>query len=210
MKGHQQVVQSVRAFNHCFDVHGNMAIGIIDRDFHDDDEIRVWKNEKIYSLPVCEIENIFLDEKLIVEANKRLCGANDINRIKESLFSYLRKDIGRQAIVFTRDKSNYILTGSLVKVRDSIENLTNAILEVPSIIDPNKIYEEKKVKLQKILDEKNYEQLIIENNSKGMCAELNKLIAPNYIERVIHIIREREDLQQYLRQKYFSFCIGLN
>ena len=204
--GHYNVINSVRSFNNCYEIHGNRAIGIIDKDFHEETEIKAWENDNIFSLPVCEIENIFLDEKLIIEANQRLCGTKDIKQIKDSLFSYVKKDIERQSVLYTRDKSNYILTGSLVKVRDNIENLTKAILDVPSIIDPKRIYEEKKDKLQKIIDEKNYEQLIIENNSKGLCAELNKLIAPNYIERVIHIIREREDLQQYLKQKYFPVC----
>ena len=203
--GHYNVINSVRSFNKCYEIHGNRAIGIIDKDFHEESEIKAWENDNIFSLPVCEIENIFLDEKLIVEANQRLCGTNDINCIKESLFSYVKKDIERQSVLYARDKSNYILTGSLVKVKDNIDNLTKAVLDVSSIIDPKKIYEEKKAKLQKIVDDRNYEQLIIENNSKGICAGLNKLIASNYIERVIRIISEREDLQQYLKQKYFSY-----
>ena len=86
--GHRDVINFVRAFNKSSGIHGNTAIGIIDSDFHDVEEIDAWKKDQIYSLPVCEIENVFLDEKLIDEAIKRFLLSIDLNSIKESLFSY--------------------------------------------------------------------------------------------------------------------------
>lgn len=205
VKGHQQVIQSVRAFNHSFDVHGNMAIGIIDRDFHDEDEINVWKNDKIFSLPVCEIENIFLDEKLIGEAIKRfLPECNDLNSIKDLLFSYFQKTIETQAIIYARDKANSILAGSLLKGKNDISKLTDAITDISTKVNLQKLYEEKKSILENINNTKDYTQLIVQSNSKGLCAELNKIIVQDYKERMILLIREREDLQQYLKDKYFS------
>lgn len=204
--GHCNVISSVRAFNKSFEVHGNEAIGIIDSDFHDEKEIEAWKKDKIYSLPVCEIENIFLDEKLINEAIKRFlpCPNIDINSIKESLFSYLEKDVDHQAVIYTRDKSNAILTNSLIKEKENIANLSKAIREIPKNINPEDIFKEKKEKLQRILEEKDFEKLVKENNNKGLCAELEKLIVKYYIERLILMIREREDLQKYLKDKYFA------
>lgn len=205
VKGHLQVIQSVRAFNHSFDVHGNMAIGIIDRDFHDEDEINVWKNDKIFSLPVCEIENIFLDEKLIGEAIKRfLPECNDLNSIKDLLFSYFQKTIETQAIIYARDKANSILAGSLLKGKNDISKLTDAITDISTKVNLQKLYEEKKSILENINNTKDYTQLIVKSNSKGLCAELNKIIVQDYKERMILLIREREDLQQYLKDKYFS------
>ena len=205
VKGHQQVIQSVRAFNHSFDVHGNTAIGIIDRDFHDEDEINVWKNDKIYSLPVCEIENIFLDEKLIDEAIKRFFPkCNELNSIKDLLFSYFKKSIETQAIIYARDKANSILAGSLLKGKNDISKLTDAITDISTKVNLQELYEEKKRILENINDTKDYTQLIVQSNSKGLCAELNKIIVQDYKERMILLIREREDLQQYLKDKYFS------
>ena len=182
-----------------------MAIGIIDRDFHDEDEINVWKNDKIFSLPVCEIENIFLDEKLIGEAIKRfLPECNDINSIKDLLFSYFQKTIETQAIIYARDKANSILAGSLLKGKNDISKLTDAITDISTKVNLQKLYEEKKSILENINNTKDYTQLIVQSNSKGLCAELNKIIVQDYKERMILLIREREDLQQYLKDKYFS------
>lgn len=205
VKGHYQVIQSVRAFNHSFDVHGNMAIGIIDRDFHDENEIKVWKNDKIYSLPVCEIENIFLDEKLIDAAIERfLPKCNDLNSIKESLFSYFQKNIETQAITYARDKANSILAGSLLQGKNDISKLVDAINNISLKVNPNELYNEKKELLENISNTKDYTQLIKNSNSKGLSAELNRLIVQDYKERMILLIREREDLQNYLKEKYFS------
>lgn len=204
VKGHYQVIQSVRAFNNSFDVHGNMAIGIIDRDFHDEDEIKKWKSEKIFSLPICEIENIFLDEKLIDEAIKRfLPKSNDLNSIKDSLFAYFKKNIETQAIIYARDKANSILSSSLLIGKD-ISELVDTITNISSKVNLEELYDKKKNLLENINNTKDYAQLIEKSNSKGLCAELNKLIVQDYKERMILFIREREDLQKYLKEKYFS------
>ena len=205
VKGHYQVIQSVRAFNNSFDVHGNMAIGIIDRDFHDEDEIKKWKSEKIFSLPICEIENIFLDEKLIDEAIKRfLPKSNDLNSIKDSLFAYFKKNIETQAIIYARDKANSILSGSLLQGKNDISKLVDAINDISSKVNPRTLYEEKRSSLEDIYIKKDYLRLIEQSSSKGLCAELNKLIVSEYKERMILLIREREDLQKYLKEKYFA------
>lgn len=205
VKGHYQVIQSVRAFNHSFDIHGNMAIGIIDKDFHDEKEIKAWENDKIYSLPVCEVENLFLDENLIDEAIKRfLPKNNDLNSIKDSLFSYFQKNIETQAITYARDKANFILSSSLLQGKNDISKLADAITNISSTVNPKQLYDEKKKLLESINYNKDYVQLIEQSNSKGLCAELNKLIVQDYKERMILLIREREDLQKYLKEKYFS------
>ena len=205
VKGHYQVIQSVRAFNHSFDIHGNMAIGIIDRDFHDENEIKAWENDKIYSLPVCEIENIFLDENLIDAAIKRfLPECNDLNSIKNSLFSYFQRNIETQAIIYARDKANSILSSSLLQGKNDINKLVDAIVNMSSIVNPKELYIEKKNLLENINNNKDYAQLIKYSNNKGLSAELNKLIVHDYKERMILLIREREDLQNYLKEKYFS------
>lgn len=204
VKGHYQVIQTVRAFNRSSEIHGNIAIGIIDRDFHSEKEINAWKNDKIYSLPICEIENIFLDEKLIDEAIKRfLPKSNDLNSIKDSLFAYFKKNIETQAIIYARDKANSILSGPLLIGKD-ISELVDTINNISSKVNLEELYDKKKNLLENINNTKDYTQLIEKSNSKGLCAELNKLIVQDYKERMILFIREKEDLQEYLKEKYFS------
>ena len=96
------------------------------------------------------------------------------------------------------------MAGSLLKGKNDISKLTDAITDISTKVNLQELYEEKKRILENINDTKDYTQLIVQSNSKGLCAELNKIIVQDYKERMILLIREREDLQQYLKDKYFS------
>ena len=86
----------------------------------------------------------------------------------------------------------------------NINKLVDAISNIPSMVNSKDFYDKKKKLLEDIYTEKDYEQLVKKSNSKGLCAELNRLIVPDYIEKMISMIREREDLQTYLKNKYFA------
>ena len=82
--------------------------------------------------------------------------------------------------------------------------MVNTITNISSKVNLEELYDKKKNLLENINNTKDYTQLIEKSNSKGLCAELNKLIVQDYKERMILFIREREDLQKYLKEKYFS------
>lgn len=204
VKGHYDVIQSVRAFNKSTQIHGNKAIGIIDRDYHSIEEIEAWKKDEIYSLSVCEIENIFLDEKLIDEAIKHFYCQNSLQSVKNQLFTHIQKTIEMQSTIYARDKVKSILSGLLIKEKKDIKKLTEEVNEISEKIDCLKIYKEKKEELEHIVSAIDYEKLIIESNDKSLCAELNKLIVNDYKEKMILMLRDNDELRMYIKDKYFE------
>ncbi|HFR3480820.1 TPA: DUF4435 domain-containing protein, partial [Streptococcus suis] len=59
--GHFDVVNNVRALNK-LTPQGIEGIGVIDRDFHTVEKLEKYKNEKIFSIPVNEIEMLLMHE----------------------------------------------------------------------------------------------------------------------------------------------------
>ena len=204
VKGHYDVIQSVRAFNKSAQIHGNKAIGIIDRDYHSVEEIEAWKKDEIYSLSVCEIENIFLDEKLIDEAIKHFYCQNSLQTVKNQLFMHIQKTVEMQSTIYARDKVKSILSGLLIKEKKDIKKLTEEVNEISEKIDCLKIYKEKKEELEHIVSAIDYEKLIIESNDKSLCTELNKLIVNDYKKKMILMLRDNDKLRMYIKDKYFK------
>lgn len=204
VKGHYDVIQSVRAFNKSFDIHGNEAIGIIDRDYHTEEEINAWKKDKIYSLPIVEVENIFLDELILTKAKERFCCADDIQNIKDKLFSHFYKTIEAQVTRYVRDITKFKLMGIEIKEKKDIEKLKEEINTLPEVLNVKIIFDSKKEMLNNIYERREYEKLIEQSNDKSLCAELNKIIIPDYIEKILILLRDNDELINHIKTTYFS------
>lgn len=74
--GHNDVIESVRAFNYSGDFL-TKAFGIIDGDYHLPEQIEKWEEQGIYSLQVNEIENLLCDQTIIKEAVNYFCFAEN-------------------------------------------------------------------------------------------------------------------------------------
>lgn len=61
----RQVIERTKAFNRNITLHHCNIFGIIDRDYRSDEEIEKYKTNKIYTINVSEVENLFLVEELV-------------------------------------------------------------------------------------------------------------------------------------------------
>lgn len=142
---------------------------LIDSDFHTEDEISAWEDDKIYSLQVCEIENLFLDENILSEAISRFLSQLTITEIKKKLFSFLTKDINQQSMLFVRDKVNSYLSGSLLQEKKDITKLKEVLKEISNSIDAEELYKQHQEELKEIVETTDYDGLI------------KKIIAKDYV-----------------------------
>lgn len=96
------VIERTKAFNRLSDMTWIRAIGIIDKDYRTDYEISKYELEKIFTLNVAEVENLFLIEPVLNCLQKHLnLETSPIENIKKEIKSRFQKEIkGQQKKAF--------------------------------------------------------------------------------------------------------------
>lgn len=205
--GHLQVINYTKAFNNSYSIHHNRAIGIIDGDFHKDEQKEAWKKDNIYCLDVQEVENILCDEDMLNQAVDYFhADQNALENAKGKLFAELQRHIDSQCAEYTvqminnRFKENMVKNSKdLTSLKNSIKVLTDKMLEnVDALVD------ERKACLQKIIDARDFAEGIKRFNNKGLMAILTTDIEKDYRNRVFKMLDKNPDLLDLLRSKYFA------
>ena len=205
--GHLQVISYTKAFNNSCSIHHNRAIGIIDGDFHKDEQKEAWKKDNIYCLDVQEVENILCDEDMLNQAVDYFhADQNALENAKGKLFAELQRHIDSQCAEYTvqminnRFKENMVKNSKdLTSLKNSIKILTDKMLEnVDALID------ERKACLQKIIDARDFAEGIKRFNNKGLMAILTTDIEKDYRNRVFKMLDKNPDLLDTLKNKYFA------
>ncbi len=205
--GHLQVINYTKAFNNSYSIHHNRAIGIIDGDFHKDEQKEAWKKDNIYCLDVQEVENILCDEDMLNQAVDYFhADQNALENAKGKLFAELQRHIDSQCAEYTvqminnRFKENMVKNSKdLTSLKNSIKVLTDKMLEnVDALVD------ERKACLQKIIDARDFAEGIKRFNNKGLMAILTTDIEKDYRNRVFKMLDKNPDLLDTLKNKYFA------
>lgn len=207
VEGHLQVINYTRAFNNSYEVHGNRAIGIIDGDFHKQDQKNAWKEISIYSLDVQEIENVLCDEDVLNRAVEYFHADQDaLEKAKEKLFVELQRHIDCQCAEYTvqminnRFKENMLKNSKdLATLKNSVKDLADKMLE-----NVDAFVEERKTCLRQIVETKDFAEGVKRFNNKGLVAILTTDIEKDYRNRVFKMLDENPDLLEILRSKYFA------
>lgn len=201
--GHRKVIDYTRVIN-ATDAIDNDAIGIIDKDFHSEEELESYKKDNIYHLPYNEIEMLLMEKIILKEVEKYAISKFIITNIEKQFREYLKKDhnINRQV-------------GSRVKYRleneIEINNISNKMMadsEIDKILakleDAKKWFSEEKENLEKIYKDENtlYEELLEMCSLKNeITKELMNKYESNYEDRALKAINREESIKNYLRNK---------
>lgn len=207
VEGHLHVISYTRAFNNSYNVHHNKAIGIIDGDFHKQEQKDVWKKDSIYSLDVQEIENILCDENVLKCAiNYFHANPSALEKAKEKLFIELQKHIDNQCTEYTVQMINNRFKENMLNNSKDLESLKSSVKELADKMLGNvdALVGERKVCLQKIIDAKDFTEGVKRYNNKGLVAILTTDIEKDYRNRVFKMLDENSDLLETLRSKYFA------
>ncbi|MBR5413686.1 MAG: AAA family ATPase [Fibrobacter sp.] len=207
VEGHLHVISYTKAFNNSYNVHHNKAIGIIDGDFHKQEQKDVWKKDSIYSLDVQEIENILCDENVLKCAiNYFHADQSVLEKAKEKLFIELQKHIDNQCTEYTVQMINNRFKENMLKNSKDLTTLKNSVKELADKMLENvdAFVDERKECLQRIIDANDFAEGVKRYNNKSLMAILTTDIEKDYKNRVFKMLDDNPDLLETLRNKYFA------
>ena len=204
--GHMQVINFTRAFNASTSIHGNYAIGIIDGDFHTEEQKTKWESEHIYCVEAQEVENILCDDILLQCAKEQfMCSEEVYEQAKGRLFSDLEREIEKQAIEYATQRINERLESNLLKKEPTQESLKKSLSNLLSLdgLNIDTLILERKELIQKIIDNRDYDLGIRTFNNKGLIGKIPVMIEKDYPKKVFVMIDKHLDVLEKLRNKYF-------
>lgn len=200
-----QVCQYTKAFNNSSSYHNNEAVGIVDFDNRTEKEIKDLQKEKIFVTNYNEIEMLLCDETIIREVIK-LYGEKEVDKrisdYKTKFFEVIEDKKEEIVFQFVREKINTHFCNYKIKSK-IVQELEEEIKTTIDNIDIKEEYKQYMDKLNKALQEKNYDELRKYCNqkkaiSKGLC---NTLIS-DFEKQAIGAIRM--NLGKYVKEKYFE------
>lgn len=199
------VIAYTRAFNKLENV-PIKAYGLIDRDFRNEEQLKKLEKESIYSYSVAEIENLFLIEDFIVKFARYKHEPIDIDELKNKVIQTANDNMESQLAAYITNAINYTFTESHIKRADTKEKVSINFKDFITSIDIEKLYKEQKQKIEKIISDRNYNELIKIINHKGLITLVAQAFRytkqKDYIEKALSFLREEESGRIILK-KYF-------
>ena len=202
--GHDEVINHTKAYNKTFGDDTHWAIGIIDWDYKTDTRLEALREDKIYALKVVEIENVLMDLTLIHAAKEHFYADEDSeDRVQALLFADCEKNKQKQAVKYTSNRVVSQIKESLITEGRDIERFKQSIAGVLSENEIDDLYNERLAKLDQYINESKFEELVsIYDFNHNIDRFLNSIIS-SYQERIMRLIRDRDDLQEFLKNKYY-------
>lgn len=204
------VIAYTRAFNRLKNAPVR-AYGLIDRDFRSEEQLKKLESESIYSYSVAEIENLFLVEDFIVKFAQYKHEIIDINDIKDKVIQSANNSIEAQLAAYITNAINYTFTESHIKRADTKDKVATNFMEFTKSINIEKLYIDQKQKVEKIISDRNYTELIKIVNNKGLISCVSKAFnyekQKDYIEKALSYLKEEETGRAILKS---YFPKGLN
>jgi energy-coupling factor transporter ATP-binding protein EcfA2 len=212
--GHQNVINYTRAFNRQSAIYKNTAIGIIDGDFHSDEEIGAWAKDSIFCLDVHEVENLLCDELILNKASQHFMvgdadKANDaVKKIKKAILNKLEKDINKQIIEYIVKTANGILRGNLLHEKHKdLKSLQTSVNELSSILTIEKWAEERKQLINSVIQNEDYPGTLKILSFKRLFEKFMPIIETD-IDRIFQLLKSDPELVKSLKAKYFKHVIA--
>lgn len=199
------VISYTKAFNKIPNRLSN-AYGIIDKDFRPEEQLNNFKEQNIYSYDVSEIENLFLIDKFVEGCSTNFKAEDYLKEsdFKEKVITEFKKQIERHALNFVTAKINFYYEEQKFHNQNSIGEMEKAYNKFCSSIDIKTEYEDRKKYLEKICEEKNYEEIIKACNNKGLLHIIEKAMkfSEDYTGRALKYLRESDEAKKILLKKF--------
>lgn len=173
----EKVIQATKGFNALKELHHNQAVGIIDRDFRQELEIRLLAQDRIYVLPVSEVENLLLTDPMLAAMHSKFAPERpDAQRnAKQKIFDEFSDSINSIAAkTVQRELRNTLRQIDIQNARDADLNLI--LKEMIERIDVSMIFKNIQDDLALQMTNKEYKKILAAFDRKSLCTQ----IAPIY------------------------------
>lgn len=190
-----KVIEMTKAFNnqriktlHNFDIKG-----LIDHDYMTDEEVNSYKQSKIYTLDVAEVENLYLSEDIvkIVAVNQILDPDEIFTQVKDFLFREFQNEYDLQLTSMCAKEIRHRLQCYTKPQENSLEALKLQMEELTNAINVDLIYQKRKDEIDQIIENKDYSGLLRIYNRKSLHERVSPILRlsakeyPNLILRLL-------------------------
>lgn len=204
-----KVIEMTKAFNnqrikslHNFDVKG-----LIDHDYMTDEEVDSYKQSKIYTLAVAEVENLYLSEDIvkIVAINQALDPNEIFIKVKDFLFDAFQAEYDLQLTAMCVKEIRHKLQCYTKPQENSLEALKHQMELLKNSIDVELIYQNRKREINQIIENKDYASLLRIYNRKSLHERVSpilKLSAKEYPNLILRLLKtdKKDAIVQALKE----------
>ncbi|HDR2159582.1 TPA: AAA family ATPase [Enterobacter cancerogenus] len=207
-----KVINDIRTLRKLPHFHHLDIIGIIDRDRRVDEEIISLQQDGIYVLPVAEVENLFCTKEIISYCCELLSRDfnDDITLIQKEIFKSFNHEKENQLSLRVISEVKFRLNALDEKGKGS-EQIKSKIKELIDNIDVDELYFSFECIFDKILQDKNYNDLLKYYNRKSLKDKVGKILGvsdlPALVTRSAHVNNNNIKIKEMLR-KYFRVIPG--
>lgn len=191
-----KVIELTKAFNdeRAKGLHEISVQGIIDRDYLSETEIEAYKEKGIFALEVAEVENLYLlsDIQMIVADHMAFENIDEVlESVRNFLFDEFEKEKEAQITAICEREMQYKLS-RFQKNGYGIDALKTQFEEYVKSIDIDKMYAAVQEKVNKIVAEKNLDELLKIYNRKSLHHRVShffKLANNEYPQLVLRLLK---------------------
>ena len=180
------------------------AIGLIDSDHHGTARLSALEPEGIFSFLITEPENLLLDEEFLnALADQLLLGRQIVKSIKDDIISKLKDELELQVSNYVSAKINYYFKDSHVSKGNTLNLVEQNFALFTSEIKIQEWYEKRKLELEEIIQNKDYEKVLSVFNNKGLKAIAYKhLKISNFTDRAINLLQFKQETHEMIKKHF--------
>ena len=208
----EQVIQAVRALRLNSQLHHMLVYGLIDRDRRTSPEITALEKDKIYTLDVAEVENLFCTQEVLAIVSTRLARdiTSDFNQAVAHIFKQLTTELDTQVSLRVIAEVKFKLNCFDASARGAIA-LSNALQQLTEGIKIPALYSQFHFEFQTVICSNDYRGLLRLYNRKSLPTQIGNVLglkAGELAELVIRLARTdaRTDIAAAIRPYLGAFA----
>lgn len=215
VQGHKQVIQHTKAYNDLQHIHGNIAFGIIDNDWMDEESIQDYKDINIIVLPFNEIEMILVDEsvvKSVLPFDDNTEQQRKFINFKNAIISSCREKKDKIINIALKKRLDEFMESHLIEKSEPNEHDAHVFLDsLSSKFDVDSTFNKINSIVEESLASSDFSRILKICNLKKEIIDYrgNTQITPKFKEKALSRIALDSELSILLRTKYFSEFVTL-
>lgn len=191
------VIQNTKAFRNMGHLHNLHIYGIIDHDYRTDIEVESYSRNGIHVLEIAEIENLFCIEgvvRIIAEHQAYPNVEDKIESVKDSVFDAFLQEYDNQLCSICEREIQHKLKNYKKTNQNTQQDLEDQLASLFRSINVAELYTNTKNRLNKIIDNKDYDCLLGIFNRKNIHKRISKKLGltdtedDNYAKLVLRLL----------------------